>query len=325
MMYKSAVVTGATGFLGQHMTHMLLQQGVEVSIIVRDKEKAKQLFPGERVKIITGSLLDPTLLQDVPENSAIFHCAAITGSIHTNQRTYDEANIAGTRNLLNAAVARNAAHFIFVSSISAVGARGSLSSPITEDTIPDPETYYGLSKALAEQTLLEHAPEHLPLTIVRPPLIYGPGQNPRSGASQLFKLLHRKIVPVVANKNAQVALVHVHNLCQAMIDLSLNHQGKEIFNVCDHKSYMLNDLAQLINPRAQTGVRFLTIPYFLVAPLALLGSGISFLCKRDFGLCLENLKGISQDGFVMSIDKALSKGYKPDILLENQVISDFMS
>ncbi len=316
-MYKSAVVTGATGFLGRHVTSILLRRGFEVSIITRDEEKAKTLFANVPVKIITGSLFDPALLRDIPEHSAIFHCAAITGSVHTHQRAYIKANVAGTRSLLQAAVDKKAAHFIFVSSISAVGARGSVQHPITEDTIPDPETYYGLSKALAEQMLLEQAPAQLPITIVRPPLIYGPGQNARSGAALLFKLLQRKIVPIVGNKHARVALVHVHNLCNAMIDLSLNHSGKEIFNVCDPTSYVLNDLAELINPPALRR-RFLTIPYPLVAPLALLGSGISALCKRDFGLCLENLNGISKNGFVMNIDKALSRGYQPEAFLNNK-------
>jgi nucleoside-diphosphate-sugar epimerase len=172
------IITGATGFLGKRLTYDFINRGYEVYILTRDIKRAEAIFNKLPVKIVGAAIIDVRSLKIIPKGSRIFHCAAITGAIQASQKSYEVVNVIRTRNLLNVAIERNAVSFTFVSSVSTVGAMRSENNLITEQTVPDPKTYYGQSKLVAEKIILNLAPSTLPITIIRPPLIYGEDQTP---------------------------------------------------------------------------------------------------------------------------------------------------
>lgn len=317
---KPVIVTGATGFLGKYITRELVKRGYEVFVITRDYNKAAAIFKQDQVNIITASLADAPSLLKIPEKAGIFHCAGITGSIHASQYEYNQINIQGTHNLLKTAIKKQSSYFTFVSSISAVGAVGSLANPILETTKPQPKTYYGISKLAAENILLTEAPATLPITIVRPTLIYGPGQSALSGAELLFKLCEKTTIPLIGGNETFIPLIYVDNAATGIIDLSLHNQGKEIFNLADPDDVTIKTLAILINNHSNQKKRFITIPYSLINLISLAMNGASWLFKKDFGLSLENIKILANNGFVMKIDKSFQFGYQPKFTLKEGIL-----
>ena len=139
-MTNQAVVTGATGFLGQHLTRELFRRGFEVTLVTHQMEKAKAIFNDQPVHRIIGLSQNPSAALDIPSGAAIFHCGAITGAVHTRKKDYTAANVDWTCQLLQLAIQNKAVSFTFISSLSAVGAQGSARDPITEKTTPKPRT-----------------------------------------------------------------------------------------------------------------------------------------------------------------------------------------
>lgn len=308
---QQAVVTGATGFLGRTVVRLLLERGISITIITRNRERAAALFAeNQAIHIIEADLTDQQALRNIPQEAAIFHCAAITGSSHTSKKEYDKINVDGTLSLLNASVKRNATRFAFVSSASAVGAVGSIANPITEQTLPNPKTFYGISKLNAETMILKTAPDDLPITIIRPPLIYGQEQNAFSGAGLLFNLCRKKMIPILGSPNAQLSLIYVDNAANGLIDLTYRNQKKEIFNLSDADPLSVKQLAILIQGNKDIP-RFIRIPYSMLFPFALVGDGFSSLIKKDIRFCSEHINILARSGFVMNIEKALQSGYSP--------------
>jgi nucleoside-diphosphate-sugar epimerase len=101
---QTALVTGATGFLGTHLCNQLLKQGWQVYALCRSQDKAKALTP--TITIIIGDVLDTKAFQDqLPKKiDAIFHTAASTNTWFKNNEMQTNTNINGTRNMLDLAL-----------------------------------------------------------------------------------------------------------------------------------------------------------------------------------------------------------------------------
>ena len=104
--HRSALVTGATGFVGNRLAERLLQAGWSVRLLVRDSNK---LTPALRAgcELITGDLLDiDAVSRAVRGVDVIFHCAANVSTWDTHDAYY-AANVVGVQNLLNAIASEN--------------------------------------------------------------------------------------------------------------------------------------------------------------------------------------------------------------------------
>ena len=239
--------------------------------------------------------------------------------MHANKEEYNLANVIGTENLLKAAIQKQARSFTLISSISAVGVVGNRLQPISEETLPCPKTYYGKSKLASEKIVWNLASEQMPVTIVRPPLIYGPGQKRSSGAAVLFNLCSRKIVPIIGDLNASLPLIYVKNLVEGLIHLTINNKGREIYNIADNNGYTFKHLIDIFkDPSLKQN--FIQIPYPIALMAGLIGDSGSWFLKRDLGLCSEMIRGIGRNGFMMNIDKAYRAGYKPNTELSMSIL-----
>jgi nucleoside-diphosphate-sugar epimerase len=166
-----ALVTGATGFIGWHLVNALLAEGVEVVGLRRPSSDISRLA-GRGVKWVRGDVRVAESLRPAVERvDAVYHLTGLTASL--GRRQFFRVNEQGTRNLLSACAARpNPPVVILVSSLAAAGpARAG--RPLTEDSPSCPVSQYGKSKRAAELAAHEFA-DSVPVTIVRPPLVFGP-------------------------------------------------------------------------------------------------------------------------------------------------------
>jgi nucleoside-diphosphate-sugar epimerase len=160
------VVTGAAGFLGGHLAARATKAGAKVLGLVRGADGAPGRAP------MSVALADPKLLDGT---DVLVHSAAIRHRHGADPRDYRTSNVDLVEALVRAAAGR-VGRFVFVSSVGVYGFPGTL--PITEKTPFVPRTLYSQTKIEAERVVTELAGSlGLPFTIVRPTIIYGPGDT----------------------------------------------------------------------------------------------------------------------------------------------------
>ncbi len=208
-----ALVTGASGFVGSHLVERLLGAGMEVACLMRPTSNPAAL-DGLPVERRIASLEDAAALaQAVRGVDYIFHAAGLTRG--RNLAEYMAVNANGTRRLIEAALAENPGlqRFVYVSSLAAAGPATSAEPP-DESAAPRPTDDYGASKLAGERIILEHA-GRLPVTIIRPPAVYGPRDT---NFLPLFRIAARlRRVPVIGKPSKQVAFVYATDLAEGLL------------------------------------------------------------------------------------------------------------
>jgi len=161
-----------------------------------------------RATLTEGTMTDPaSLRRAVAGVSHIVHVAAVIGPNIPNQ-VYQQVNVAGTRLLLEAALAADIQRFTLISSVSTYGDGIKPDEPVTEETSQRPNNPYGRSKLAQQQLLFAAQAEHgLPVVSIEPPVIYGP--RARVGIGQAVSLVNRRLAPLLDFGRGRMNLVYV--------------------------------------------------------------------------------------------------------------------
>lgn len=186
------LVTGAAGFIGTHLVKRLLAENLEVAVVVRNKEKSGNYYPEAKVRHINVDILDFNKLSKAIKSfspGVVYHLAGIRPmgiSWAAVQQAY-QTNFNGTMNLLRSLQEVDCQSIVAIGSIAEYGLS---SPPYKEQQALQPRTIYGSSKAAASQlAVLAGQLFNMPVTILRPSLVYGPGQGEKMFLSQLIKAL----------------------------------------------------------------------------------------------------------------------------------------
>jgi len=207
-----ALVTGASGFIGRRLAQKLAREGHDVICLVRRTSRTAGL-EGPSIGLAVGDVTDPASLESaLRDRDHIFHLAAVVQAAAASD--FETVNVAGTRHLVEAALRAGPAirRFVHVSSIAAAGPSGP-DRPGTEDDEPRPVTAYGRSKLAAERVVLQAA-GRLPVTIIRPPNVVGPGSPELERAMGLLRL---RLAPKVGDGRPRTSLIDVDDLADALI------------------------------------------------------------------------------------------------------------
>jgi nucleoside-diphosphate-sugar epimerase len=182
-------ITGATGYIGHALTRELVRRKFEVVALVRSKEKAADLA-ALGVELLTGDLSDHhTIAQGMQGAEVVFHLAAYARLWPEDENLYRDINVKGTETILDLALKYKIKRVVFTSTASVHGP--SAGSPVNEKTKRTaPFTnFYERTKAEAEQIARTYAARGLPVVIVNPTRVYGPGIESESNAiSKLLQL-----------------------------------------------------------------------------------------------------------------------------------------
>jgi nucleoside-diphosphate-sugar epimerase len=235
-------VTGAAGFVGRAVCQHLEHHGFAVRRAVR--HAVPGLAGAWAGEIGPHTEWGPVLngIDLVVHLAARVHVARETGP--EPMAEYRRVNVEGTRRLAEAAAAAGVRRFIYLSSVKVHGEGAP--KKYTEADLPGPEDDYGLSKWEAEQALREvGARTGMEWTVLRPPLVYGPGVG--ANFLRLMRAVaHRRPLPLGAVRNAR-SLVFVGNLVDAL-RLCLTHPGaaNATFLVRDGEDLSTPELARRI-------------------------------------------------------------------------------
>lgn len=167
------LLTGGSGFLGSHIAEHLAHAQHQVRALVRATSDTRFLSTLPNVELVEGTVQDrASLLRALPGVDAVIHAAGLVKA--TSAEEFHAVNARGTQLLLEAIEEAGVSlqRFVLISSLSVSGPSFD-GRPVSPDQHPNPVTHYGRSKLAAERAALA-VRERLPLTIIRPPLIYGP-------------------------------------------------------------------------------------------------------------------------------------------------------
>jgi dihydroflavonol-4-reductase len=171
------LVTGASGFLGSHVARQVAARGERVRVLLRPASQTRAI-EGLPVERMAGDLRDAASLVRALEGvSRVYHVAADYRLWARDPQEIYESNVAGTRNLLEAARRARVERFIYTSTVAtiAVPRTGSLPNEATSAGLDEMIGHYKRSKFLAEQEAQRAAAEGLPVVIVNPTTPVGPG------------------------------------------------------------------------------------------------------------------------------------------------------
>lgn len=309
------LVTGATGFIGSHLTESLIRKGHKVKCLVRKTADLKWI-KNLPVEFVVGDLFDEKALRlAVKDVEYIYHVAGVTTSKTKNG--YYLGNQFATRNLLSAvkAVSR-LKRFVFVSSLTAVGP--SLDGiPVNEETPYHPITTYGTSKMKAELEVIRYK-NKIPYTIVRPPALYGP----RDTASfSFFKSVNNGIIPLVGFKQKYVNILHSKDTVEGIIlagekPVALNN----IYFIGSEKSYTWEEISDVALKTLNRKAIKIRVPETVTRLFAGAAGIVSLFKGKPDILNWEKGRDMVADAWTCDISKAKRDlGFRQNVSLEDGI------
>jgi 2-alkyl-3-oxoalkanoate reductase len=198
------LLTGGSGFLGSHIADRLSAAGVEVRALVRRTSDTRHLSSLPGIKLVQGSLDDPTSLTEATRGvRGIIHAAGLIKAMRSQD--FARVNTRGTANLLAAARAAcpNLDRFVHVSSLAAMGPSKD-GRPRPEGSPPAPVTAYGRSKLTAEERV-RAASGDIATVVVRPPVVHGPRDRETLAFFLAVKL---GVLPLTGSPGSVLSMVY---------------------------------------------------------------------------------------------------------------------
>lgn len=211
-MTRTALVTGATGWLGSHLAAHLLEDGWEVRATDSSRAPSERL-PGGVSWIPSGPEMPASLVEAMAGVDTVFHAHALCRGGTPWERLY-RTNVLGTENLLLAARRAGVRRVVVFSSFAVYGQGCSGRFELDETCRIRPRCPYGRSRAIQDALVWRYHEGGLPITILRPGLLYGGRDGSALGACVRF-LARLPAVPVPINIRSRVLSVHVQDLVRA--------------------------------------------------------------------------------------------------------------
>ena len=210
-----AFVTGGTGFIGGRMVDRLLDDGWDVSALVRSPDRATRMRD-RGITLIPGDITIPdSFIQAIKGVDAVLHLAAYYALGVSDRDAMMRANVGGTDSILRAAGDAGVPRILYCSSIAALGSgpEGSVGDETRAHHGEFPSIYEE-SKWFAHQVANDLAKEGLPIVSVMPAGVYGPGDV--SFVSVLLGLYAKRRLVICSFRDSEVSWVHVDDVVDGM-------------------------------------------------------------------------------------------------------------
>jgi nucleoside-diphosphate-sugar epimerase len=268
------LVTGGTGFSGKALVKRLLSGGHQV-VALDYKEGVKtadiEAWGGE---VVIGNVTDRAVVDRVVSGvNVVYHLAAAFREMNVPDSYYEQVNIGGTRNVLQASRAAGVERFIYCSTC---GVHGNVETPPAAESAPiKPADYYQRTKYAAEPLVLAEHGREIATLVLRPAAIYGPGDPDRFG--MIFRRVNKGVFPMFGDGKALYHPLYIDNFIDALESVLNPGMG-------DGKVYLIADeeyieIEQLVRRVARSMNKEVRIPHYPFLPLSVAGHIVERLCR----------------------------------------------
>ena len=290
------LLTGGSGFVGSYVAEQLSALGHTVRALVRPRSDSKLLKTLQKVEFAAGAVEDRASLDSAVRGvDAVVHVAGLVKA--RSPREFFQVNTEGTQNLLAAAEAHanGLKRFVYVSSLSAIGPSAD-GKPVLDDASPRPVTQYGQSKLAAEQAVLA-AKDRFPVTVIRPPLIYGPRDRETLA---FFTSVKNGVLPVLGDGRNTLSVIYGEDCAAAVVRATLSNglSGRAYF-VDDGSVYVWRDaLAEVEKAMGKRAFFRLGLPMPLVQVAAAASQLYGKVTRTAQMLTLDKVNELKQRHWV---------------------------
>ncbi len=248
---QTVLVTGADGFIGSHLTELMLEKGFKVRALTQYNSFnnwgwLEDIPKNENLEIITGDIRDPYFCKTIStEVDIIYHLAALIAIPYSYKapNSYVQTNILGTLNMCQAALENRVKRFIQISTSEVYGTAQYV--PIDEKHPKQPQSPYSASKIGSDAMAMSYFHSfNLPVTIARPFNTYGPRQSARAVIPTIITQIIAGYETIrVGDLNPTRDMNYVKDTCKGLF-LIANHEntiGKEI-NICSNSEITIAEI-----------------------------------------------------------------------------------
>lgn len=256
-----ALITGISGFVGDHLARHLVEKGWQVAgYDIRPPRVKCEFYSGDLADM---HAIEAAVRQSAPD--VVFHLAGILKS-DSHEELY-KAHVFGTISLMDAIMASGLSPTVIVASSSAVYGSGNGRRRITEKTELKPQTHYALSKAAQELVALRYFHAHgLRVIGVRTFNLLGPGLSAEMACSAFARqiaLAEKSRKPSVistGNLDAKRDFVDVRDAVRAYEMIARKGKPGEIYNVCAERADSIGECLSILLKQAEVRVEAVVDP-----------------------------------------------------------------
>ena len=264
---KKILVTGADGFIGSHLTEMLLAKGYHVRALSQYNSFnywgwLEDIPNNSNLEIISGDIRDPHYCKEITKNiDIIYHLAALIAIpySYTAPDSYVDTNVKGTLNICQAAKENGVERVIHTSTSEVYGT--ALYVPIDEKHPKQPQSPYSASKIGADMMAMSfYNAFNLPVTVARPFNTYGPRQSARAIIPTIISQIASGMKEIkLGDLSPTRDFNFVKDTCRGFIALAENDEtiGKEI-NIATNFEISMKDTLDIIKDLMKSDVKFIT-------------------------------------------------------------------
>lgn len=306
-----ALVTGGGGFVGRNLVEALQNAGRDVIAMVHSQRSANK-FEGAGVHTLVGDMSDVATYASAAQRAdEIYHLASVVAPKQSS--TAFEVNVGGTQKLAECiGQATTPGKLIYISSLSASGPVEN-DQPRREVDLCHPVSVYGQSKLAAETELMKLA-DRLPISIVRPPGIFGPWDR---NMLAVFRSVQWGMNPIGISKAYRYSFVHVEDLIAGLIKIS--DQGRRvrgaedndregIYFIADPQPVSFETLGNLVADTMQRRRPFhLTVPSMICSGVAFCSDMASRVTGQRVYLNIDKMREARAGSWFCDVSRAESE------------------
>ena len=290
-------LTGATGFVGRHVAEALRRTGCTPVCLVRDAGRAAHLAAAGDV-IVAGDLHDSdALTRGCAGAESVVHVA---GLIAARSRTaLRRVNVEGSANVAAAARAAGVRRMVLVSSLAAAGpwteppGRG-------EDEPAAPVSEYGRSKLDGEAAARAVLGREVPLTVVRPPAVYGPWDR---GILEFFGAAARGVLPRLGPR--PVSVVHGADLADGIVCcLGSERAAGRTYFLANRAAHTMDGLLEAIGTAVGRRATRVPVPRALLRLAGVLGEEVARVRRVVPTISRDKVRELTAPGWVCDPSRA---------------------
>lgn len=311
------LVTGATGFIGQHLIERLRRDGCAVRALAHETGRRGDWPAG--VEIAVGDVRDPQAMKAAAAGCEIvYHLAgkahALT-EVRGDEEVYRAINTEGTRHVLEGAVAGGARALVLFSSVKAMGeeTRGC----VDESGEARPANAYGRSKLAAEHLVLDCGKRAgLHVVCLRLPLVYGPGN--KGNFFRMIAAIDRGFFPPLPPVQNCRSMVHATNVVEAALLAATSPAANgQCYIVTDGRPYSTRELYELICHALGKPVPRWHVPLWILKTLGKVGDAIGQVSGTRFPFDSDALDKLVGSAWYSSEKISRELGYRSTITFED--------
>lgn len=266
LQYNKYIITGASGYIGSMLSERLIQEGKDVTVIVRKPERLKEKIR-DKVKVIQSDIVNPDALRKITDPcDCLIHCAASTQSSYmmTNPVEVAASIVNGTQNILELAVKAPVRNMVYLSSMEVYGridcsdGRRVSEEELGELNLSDVRSCYPMAKRMAENFCHLYYREHgVPVVIARLAQTFGRGVHPddkRVFAQFADAVRCNRDITLHTLGNSTGNYCDIDDALDAILLLSEKGSPGEAYNIVNERNTMtIREMAEMVADKIAGG------------------------------------------------------------------------